>query len=113
MPAPKMFFASRRRHTSWPRDWSSDVCSSDLKSGDRTEWAAQARRVRDRCQQLGLPLIINDHWQIAQIGRASCRERVENIEGDAGLKAARYIKTRHRWKEGAAHAKDGPIKQQS
>src|SRR5207253_5555487 len=21
---------SRRRHTSWPRDWSSDVCSSDL-----------------------------------------------------------------------------------
>src|SRR5690625_7843735 len=25
-----MFFSSRRRHTSWPRDWSSDVCSSDL-----------------------------------------------------------------------------------
>src|SRR5690625_6296237 len=24
------FFASRRRHTRWPRDWSSDVCSSDL-----------------------------------------------------------------------------------
>src|SRR5207253_7792104 len=22
---------SRRRHTRWPRDWSSDVCSSDLK----------------------------------------------------------------------------------
>src|SRR5207253_8365589 len=22
--------SSRRRHTSWPRDWSSDVCSSDL-----------------------------------------------------------------------------------
>src|SRR5207253_3599574 len=21
---------SRRRHTRWPRDWSSDVCSSDL-----------------------------------------------------------------------------------
>src|SRR5439155_13546249 len=25
------FFSSRRRHTSWPRDWSSDVCSSDLR----------------------------------------------------------------------------------
>src|SRR5690625_3214643 len=25
------FFSSRRRHTRWPRDWSSDVCSSDLK----------------------------------------------------------------------------------
>src|SRR5437660_5467715 len=24
-----VFFSSRRRHTSWPRDWSSDVCSSD------------------------------------------------------------------------------------
>src|SRR5439155_6712329 len=26
------FFSSRRRHTRWPRDWSSDVCSSDLKA---------------------------------------------------------------------------------
>src|SRR5207253_5695836 len=25
-----VFFSSRRRHTRWPRDWSSDVCSSDL-----------------------------------------------------------------------------------
>src|SRR5690625_6996251 len=24
------FFSSRRRHTRWPRDWSSDVCSSEL-----------------------------------------------------------------------------------
>src|SRR5690625_3547835 len=24
------FVSSRRRHTSWPRDWTSDVCSSDL-----------------------------------------------------------------------------------
>src|SRR5207253_105620 len=24
------FFSSRRRHTRWPRDWSSDVCYSDL-----------------------------------------------------------------------------------
>src|SRR5207253_3331091 len=25
-------FSSRRRHTRWPRDWSSDVCSSDLNN---------------------------------------------------------------------------------
>src|SRR5207253_3520479 len=25
------FFSCRRRHTRWPRDWSSDVCSSDLR----------------------------------------------------------------------------------
>src|SRR6266508_6414630 len=29
------FFSSRRRHTRWPRDWSSDVCSSDLERGER------------------------------------------------------------------------------
>src|SRR5690625_3329195 len=30
-PEPySFFFSSRRRHTRWPRDWSSDVCSSDL-----------------------------------------------------------------------------------
>ena len=27
---PKLFFSSRRRHTRCSRDWSSDVCSSDL-----------------------------------------------------------------------------------
>src|SRR5690625_7846103 len=27
-----IFLTSRRRHTRWPRDWSSDVCSSDLTS---------------------------------------------------------------------------------
>src|SRR3712207_7023096 len=28
------FFSSRRRHTRYWRDWSSDVCSSDLESGE-------------------------------------------------------------------------------
>src|SRR5256884_9737362 len=28
---PRCFFSSRRRHTRCSRDWSSDVCSSDLK----------------------------------------------------------------------------------
>src|SRR5439155_18434522 len=26
---------SRRRHTIWPRDWSSDVCSSDLSASQQ------------------------------------------------------------------------------
>src|SRR5690625_3994889 len=30
MTSRVFFFSSRRRHTRWPRDWSSDVCSSDL-----------------------------------------------------------------------------------
>src|SRR5690625_7874075 len=42
------FFSSRRRHTIWPRDWSSDVCSSDLQQParaprcDRVHVAGQA-----------------------------------------------------------------------
>src|SRR5207253_7279218 len=42
------FFSSRRRHTRWPRDWSSDVCSSDLLEQTRAE-AAQVN-----AQTLGL-----------------------------------------------------------
>src|SRR5690606_39298367 len=30
------FFSSRRRHTRFSRDWSSDVCSSDLTRGGRS-----------------------------------------------------------------------------
>src|SRR5690606_31070828 len=30
-PHRSFFFSSRRRHTRFSRDWSSDVCSSDLK----------------------------------------------------------------------------------
>src|SRR5207249_9730431 len=30
------FFSSRRRHTRSKRDWSSDVCSSDLEAGEQT-----------------------------------------------------------------------------
>src|SRR6266702_3629034 len=29
-PVVRFFFSSSSRHTRWPRDWSSDVCSSDL-----------------------------------------------------------------------------------
>src|SRR3712207_7887117 len=29
-----VFFSSRRRHTRYWRDWSSDVCSSDLAKGE-------------------------------------------------------------------------------
>src|SRR3712207_3897812 len=33
MAAFFFFFSSRRRHTRYWRDWSSDVCSSDLEAG--------------------------------------------------------------------------------
>src|SRR5437660_2013226 len=94
------FFSSRRRHTRWPRDWSSDVCSSDLCglavraelveayrqafTGDpvsayggviacnRAVDAATAEAMGDLfIEVLAAPAFEPD----AQIGRASCRER--------------------------------------
>src|SRR5215469_17883292 len=39
------FFSSRRRHTSSLRDWSSDVCSSDLDG--RRRWQVYEDRVAE------------------------------------------------------------------
>src|SRR2546429_5569678 len=39
------FFSSRRRHTSCSRDWSSDVCSSDLLQAHRRRRSSS--RIRD------------------------------------------------------------------
>src|SRR5690625_3918064 len=45
------FFSSRRRHTRWPRDWSSDVCSSDLPGscllGGKAKRDERLARVRE------------------------------------------------------------------
>src|SRR5690606_41254736 len=94
------FFSSRRRHTSFSRDRSSDVCSSDLISlfllslspfshaavyqwtdangqthfGDRPPAKASSKEVR-----------VNAAPAQAEIGRASCRERVQISVGDGAL----------------------------
>src|SRR5215208_4217366 len=44
--APYFFFSSRRRHTRWPRDRSSDVCSSDLAKAAIAECKSAGIRVR-------------------------------------------------------------------
>src|SRR2546421_6858150 len=84
------FFSSRRRHTRSDRDWSSDVCSSDLGFDERIVvvhltvalGAPDDRLVYgfriDRFNHLeriysGSPLQPGPN---SEIGRASCRERV-------------------------------------
>src|SRR5690606_40419581 len=74
--ASVFFFSSRRRHTRFSRDWSSDVCSSDLAFVGRTDSAAVADE--------GLVAVT---WTL-EIGRASCRERVEFSGAVATLKKA-------------------------
>src|SRR5207245_3738832 len=74
------FFSSRRRHTRCYRDWSSDVCSSDLFRSCPADRIATALAILSAGQLLNtaagpLGQVIN------QIGRASCRERVEDAVG--------------------------------
>src|SRR5204862_5995100 len=45
------FFSSRRRHTRSLRDWSSDVCSSDLRTPARQDAAQRAGVLEERRDQ--------------------------------------------------------------
>src|SRR5690625_7658355 len=71
------FFSSRRRHTRWPRDWSSDVCSSDLPRERRAGREDDAAG-RDGPAAGDDPAILAVRVRHAKIGRASCRERGES-----------------------------------
>src|SRR5699024_6163523 len=44
------FFSSRRRHTRSKRDWSSDVCSSDLEPIPLVVLEAKAKAYLNRCR---------------------------------------------------------------
>src|SRR5437870_13778320 len=65
------FFSSRRRHTRWPRDWSSDVGSSDLLAAEPIGHLTGPELLAQRGSA-------PEDAATKQIGRASCRERVEN-----------------------------------
>src|SRR5207253_7205766 len=99
----------RRRHTRWPRDWSSDVCSSDLVAlhlklpGELS--LDDAHRVASLVEQAitgAVPEVVSVQTHLEplrepafgaapadadveadteKIGRASCRERGERSVG--------------------------------
>src|SRR5690625_7195968 len=89
------FFSSRRRHTRWPRDWSSDVCSSDLGISGRADgrlavnlsarpvhMAIEAFNTRARLDGLDAELATKQ----PEIGRASWRESEKReVIDEAGI----------------------------
>src|SRR5207249_8531528 len=105
------FFSSRRRHTRSKRDWSSDVCSSDLLRGPNEIGVRLGPYDHSR------PVVIDPVLSYstflggvggstafavfadaqgnayvagsAQIGRASCRERVDISEGVVARRGCR------------------------
>src|SRR2546430_4325577 len=86
------FFSSRRRHTRFDCDWSSDVCSSDLVQGvqegiyrykpekQELEIIRTGIQPYERYQILRGPNFNVSYMSVSlflvEIGRASCRERV-------------------------------------
>src|SRR5436305_6361406 len=60
------FFSSRRRHTRCGRDWSSDVCSSDLGDG-AVVYVGNARVLRYRVRQYFQAARPADPWRDALI----------------------------------------------
>src|SRR2546421_6031037 len=86
------FFSSRRRHTRSDRDWSSDVCSSDLYTFLENHLEHLCNDLNGTSPASDLPPVILNECSIYgildnpdlspivlsffQIGRASCRERV-------------------------------------
>src|SRR5699024_11971158 len=50
--SPSLFFSSRRRHTISKRDWSSDVCSSDLSATPEDLALAYTPGVADACMAI-------------------------------------------------------------
>src|SRR5690606_40076995 len=98
------FFSSRRRHTRFSRDWSSDVCSSDLAAGGvgslLSQWARHlgARVIGtvgsepkvDLAQRYGCSHVIqyrqedfvarvNDRSEERRVGK-ECRSRWQSCE---------------------------------
>src|SRR5437762_4402908 len=87
------FFSSRRRHTRYIGDWSSDVCSSDLwRRRPVSDHAAQDRELERRIQRLfqqhrgtyGSPRI---HRALHAEGCTVSRRRVARLMRTAGLRA--------------------------
>src|SRR5207237_6141469 len=106
------FFSSRRRHTRFKCDWSSDVCSSDLTAGRLLidePMLEELRAIRKEVAPHHVLLVVDamtgqdavtvaDRFNKAvgidavKIGRASCRERVKDAV-DAGelTTSTRYV----------------------
>src|SRR4030066_1384544 len=63
------FFSSRRRHTKFKCDWSSDVCSSDLDDS-ALDISEEIRRLQKKSQTLTKDIYAKlNAWQVSQVAR--------------------------------------------
>src|SRR5207237_3135214 len=74
------FFSSRRRHTRFKCDWSSDVCSSDLADPPPPEGRVPALRPKRRGVDRELPVEVQDR----DVGGRPRRQRAAGEAEEAG-----------------------------
>src|SRR2546422_9705664 len=80
------FFSSRRRHTRCSRDWSSDVCSSDLEEAGKAPAEEQLQLMANAYLQQRDTAGFGEALGKLQIGRESGRGRRGNLVVARSLK---------------------------
>src|SRR5690606_40565085 len=87
------FFSSRRRHTRFSRDWSSDVCSSDLEHDQVERVGDKAGKVDGFAEHGELEALeaFEDHYERAAV----CRNIFPGGKGEENDQGA-YIRSEER-----------------
>src|SRR5205085_2985355 len=94
------FFSSRRRHTRFDCDWSSDVCSSDLRIAARADCSGghviTGGCLRNRCGEFRVPRRIGGYVGVSEIcpalavsARINAGRRVRSEERRVGKECRR------------------------
>src|SRR5437763_13074093 len=88
LPPRVFFFSSRRRHTRYIGDWSSDVCSSDLLQPTALQEALvegehePGRRPEERCEEEGHQAVVDHVRELADPADLPRRESIQGDESD-------------------------------
>src|SRR5690606_40276709 len=81
------FFSSRRRHTRFSRDWSSDVCSSDLVVAETGEQAREKLRDYQRLVSVPGAFALFGGWTGVDLAEFEPDEPLRYVESDANRSA--------------------------
>src|SRR5207253_8491045 len=101
---------SRRRHTRWPRDWSSDVCSSDLRAtvvlpfSPLTIVSADGERDSPRATSAEVSsgsLVVTNTWNanvVTVVGTVNCQVLAEVVARSEERRVGKECR-RRRWRD--------------
>src|SRR5207249_5672987 len=97
------FFSSRRRHTRSKRDWSSDVCSSDLRHGLEIDYPEKATPAQKAQLNRALERVADTTLDsISSTLARSIRPDYERFEGrlDASVTRSEERRVGKEWRDG-------------